>query len=351
MSRLAVVVLNYNDYENTSAQVERIIGYSAIEYIIVVDNCSSDDSAERLSKRLGEWNSCEGSMENGGWEQGERCASSSNFASRVRIIRAERNGGYGYGNNLGMSCAEKLKMTHVLIANPDTEFSEELLYKMLEGFKIYGSCDSMSANYKNIGRLGAVSAMMRDGIGQQRTAWPLRGFMGELLNSGPICRRIFSGILNYPDSFFINAGNTGDGLRVLEVGAVHGSLLMLSIEAFKLSKGYDEEVFLYCEENILARRLKRSGFWIGIMPDYEYVHEGGGSTGKSYSGLLGRQKIRQRSERHYYGRYLNVGATGRALTIIFQAVVLMETLLLDVFTALFSQGRTAPDDKNFSMQL
>ena len=45
---VACVILNYNDANTTISLVKKIEKYESIDYIIVVDNCSTDDSLVKL---------------------------------------------------------------------------------------------------------------------------------------------------------------------------------------------------------------------------------------------------------------------------------------------------------------
>lgn len=74
-----MIVLNYNDAETTLKYVKHIVSYDLLNKIIIVDNCSTDDSWCRLLQ---------------------------SFASnKIDIVRTDHNGGYGYGNNFGLKCA------------------------------------------------------------------------------------------------------------------------------------------------------------------------------------------------------------------------------------------------------
>ena len=42
--RIGVVVLNYNDYDNTKHCVQHLQSLKSIGFIVVVDNASTDDS-------------------------------------------------------------------------------------------------------------------------------------------------------------------------------------------------------------------------------------------------------------------------------------------------------------------
>ena len=96
------VLLNYNDADTTIALVEEIHSFDLLKNVVVVDNCSTDDSWEklRLLCRL----------------------------DKVITLKTDRNGGYGYGNQYGVRYAhDVLGEKLVLIINPDVSFTEEEL--------------------------------------------------------------------------------------------------------------------------------------------------------------------------------------------------------------------------------
>ena len=88
----ACVIVNYNDADTTLSQIRRIRTFRNIDAVVVVDNCSTDDSVPRLKDAV---------------------------SGNLFLVVSERNGGYGAGNNLGVRYAsEILRAEHVLIANP-----------------------------------------------------------------------------------------------------------------------------------------------------------------------------------------------------------------------------------------
>ena len=50
MSTISIIILNYNDFETTNLMINKIKDYKVINHIIVVDNCSTDNSFKELSK-------------------------------------------------------------------------------------------------------------------------------------------------------------------------------------------------------------------------------------------------------------------------------------------------------------
>lgn len=294
--KLAAVILNYNNANETIEAAKRLKNYSVIDAVIIVDNASPDNGYEAIERFAENMNR---SFE-------EETCEEDNF-HRFIAVRAEKNGGYGAGNNLGVRYAyEVLGAEYVIIANPDVCFSEECAWRLVEAL----SQDDEAA---------VASALMEDGKGGlQQTAWRLRGWAGELLNSGPVSRRIFRRLINYSEGFF-------EGRSICEVGAVHGSLLCIDADKFLGCGGYDENIFLYCEENVLGCKMRAAGYKTLLLTDISYRHEGSTSVKKSLENMTAREKIRQRSERYYYKNYLKAGPFKMAVTAVFQAVVLLET--------------------------
>lgn len=338
--RRACVILNYNDADRTCAQAERIRAYAALDAVVIVDNASTDDSAARFRALLGVQ---EMERVDGVWREKrntpeavacsddeagavDKCAQAEPVDKRtfcghvdksapeqkpVYLLVADVNRGYGAGNNLGAAFAmEALGAEQFVIANPDTCFDERCIRTMARVFARHAD-------------VGAVSVQMHDSQnGLQQTAWPLRGFWGELANSGPLLRRLFRTKINYPKTYFA-------GRRAVAVGALHGSMLMLSAKAFLAAGGYDEQVFLYCEENILGQRLKNAGYRSVLVLGEQYEHENSGSISKTYQSMLPKQRLRQQSEYYYYVHYLHIGKGKRLLTKVFHRLVRLEVYVAE----------------------
>ena len=304
--KVAAVLLNYNDADSTLDAVRRISGYDSIDTVIVVDNASTDGSAERIRLRLREMNR-ELMKQDEDDEDDE--------FHRYMLVESEINGGYGAGNNLGVRYAYEIAGAElVLIANPDAVFSEKLVEDMAACFER----DTDTAV------VGALMAGKGDRVRYQdclRSAWPLRSVMGELLNSGPLCRRLFRKRLNYDASKFL-------GHNYVDVDVVHGSLLMVDADRFMACEGFDEDMFLYCEENVLAWKMRENGYRTELVLNESYQHAGSGSITRNGYQAVQRQKQRQKSERFYYRTYLGASSAVMAFVRLFQRVVLLETWVM-----------------------
>ena len=282
--KINCVILNYNDASTVLELVNEIGGYQALERIVIVDNASNDDSWERLQALKSQY-------------------------VHVDLLRAEKNGGYGAGNNLGVRYAVNVnKADFVLIANPDVKFSEACV-RRLKGI------------LERHSELAVATALMEDQtFGEVKNGWKIHGFWGELFAMGPISRRLFGRFLNYPESYF-------EGKKAVYVDAVHGSMLMVDGKKFLEAGGYDEGIFLYQEETVLASRLKKAGYRSLLVLDQKYRHEHSVSIKKSFKSQMDRQKLRHTSVLYYMKHYLDIGPVKEAIAKLWFAGILLEIMV------------------------
>lgn len=295
--KVSCVILNYNDSETAVRQARRIYGYESLNYVVVVDNHSTDNSWEALLQLKEE-------------------------SSKIILLKARENGGYGAGNNLGIRYSyEELKADYVLIANPDTVFTNTCVKNLTE----------VLTKHKNV---AAVAPRMIDPVfGKQLNGWKLTGFWGSLIKTGPVLKRtlgrLLTGYLDYSEKYF-------KGRKAVYTDAVHGSLLMVDAEKMLGCGGYDEKVFLYNEEDILAWKFKEAGYGTVLLLCQTYRHEHSASISKSIKSIISRQKLRHESALYYYENYLRIGFIKRGFAKMFFAAILMEIYLDDMVKKLWA---------------
>lgn len=283
---ISCIILNYNDPETTISLVNSIVNYKILDSIVIVDNCSTDDSVSRLQAVAG---------------------------GKVHLIITEKNGGYGYGNNQGIRYAHgKLHASHVLIANPDVRVTE-------------GCIQAMKDSFLTISRLGVAAAVTRDGTGEVAlSSWRINGLMGDLLDTGLITRRIFARWLNDRPERKADLKKE----RYVYVDAVLGSLFMADMDALLECGLYDEEVFLYYEEKILGFQLKKKGYGTVLLLNQSYVHLHSVSINKNVKSILKKQAILHKSKLHYYKNYLGINRFQECLVKAFLAFLMAEIWFL-----------------------
>lgn len=291
--RTSCVILNYNDAPTVKKLIQKIYNYTVFHAIILVDNCSTDDSlmqlqeiAEELNRKLNE--------------------KTTQKKEKIIVLSAKKNGGYGAGNNVGIRYSyQNLQMDYVVIANPDVDFSEQLIRRLLRMFACHPE-------------LGVAASCMRDPVfGKQKNGWPLFGFWRELARCGPLCRRIFKAILEYPEEYFNNK-------KAVYVDAVHGSLLMVDAQKMMECKGYDEGIFLYQEEAVLGCRMKNAGYRSALLLTDSYHHLHSTSISHTYQNAWDRQKLRNKSCMYYYQKYLKINFLEKFAATVFFTIIHLE---------------------------
>ena len=261
MSLVNCVIVNYNDFDKTAGLVRLIENYGCLHRIVVVDNASTDDSMDRLR-----------ALE----------------SQKVVILQADSNGGYGAGNNYGVRYSmRQTGADYVIIANPDVVFTEACVEKLARVLDRYPD-------------VGVSAAAMEDPqYGGKPSGWRLHGFVGELLNMGPVSRRIFRHLLEYPQAYFARQ-------PLVAVEVVHGSMLMVRGSAFEACGGYDEKMFLYQEEVVLGQRMRQAGYRTAMLTRTFYQHEHSASIGKTFQKQAARQQLRHDSTIYYFKQYLGI---------------------------------------------
>lgn len=223
--KCAMVILNYKDGERARKLAEKSSAYESIEKIVVVDNDSQDGSYEALREIA---------------------------SDKIEVIKAEKNGGFSAGNNVGAKyISENYNPEYIFFANTDTDFPEE---------NVIACMNVLQQNDD----LGLVSSRMLGPDGKEQNsiyeAQTYKTYIKSMfwLNRkreyNRFCRREYSN-------------------KVERVDIVRGSFMFFKMKALQEADFFDEHTFLYCEETIISERLKRAGYKIGLLTDVFYIHD------------------------------------------------------------------------------
>jgi len=124
-----IIILNYNRWKDTVDLLKSIMksNLSTIN-MVVVDNRSTDDSIDQITRYF---NSLDIKFSKIKYKDGD--FSNPEFAgSGITIICTDKNGGYGYGNNIGIKYAMKNNCDYILILNNDTIVNDGFLEPLIE---------------------------------------------------------------------------------------------------------------------------------------------------------------------------------------------------------------------------
>ena len=228
MNKAGLILLNYNQADETINCVKQLLSFELNIKIIVVDNKSPDGSYKKLSDDLQD-------IEN------------------VDLIQNSYNGGYGAGNNLGIKYAiKKYDIETIGIINPDVflprkEILTDLIYELYSEDKF-----------------SVIGASAIDGSGNYNSnysSWNLPTNK-ELIWNQCIFNKRYKKQQEYR---MIND-------RLAEVDCVAGCFFLIKTERFKEVGFFDENVFMYNEENILGIKLKKAGYQEVLALNHFYYH-------------------------------------------------------------------------------
>ena len=253
MSKVGIVILNYNDYETTDKYLNNIKNYKVLDKIIVVDNKSTDSSYEKLQK----YNN-----------------------NRIKVVETKENKGYAYGNNVGIKALDD-DIDYVIISNPDITVSEKTISRLKK---------DLDTN-KDI----SVIAPVIKELDYIKRGWRLPKYKDELLSNITYFHRKAEANLRYDDSKY--KGN------ITKVDVVSGCFFMIRKSVLNLIGNFDEGTFLYYEENIMGHKLDLVGKKTFIDNEAEVTHNLSVSVDKSFNSI-NKYKILKNSQKYYVKYFL-----------------------------------------------
>lgn len=251
---ITLLIVNYNNASQVVDYVDRVCGFPEINHILIIDNASTDDSLTFL----------------------ETISS-----SKVEVVSSGKNGGYGYGNNFGIRYAAEIYHSDiVLISNADVYY-EQALIQTLE-------------NYMRLKHVAVTAAVMTEPDGKNVYPWKVPSGWQYILDGVPILHR-FVKSSDYQHDFFTTQE------EAIEVECVPGSLLMVNVADFLEIDGYDEDIFLYCEETCLGYKLKSAQKKTVLLTSSSYVHD----HKRNSNQLLKQRKAIWDSRKIFIRKYYN----------------------------------------------
>ncbi len=243
---LSVIIVSYNvrDYLRQALKSVFEAAQEIRHEIIVVDNHSSDGSAEMAEKE---------------------------FPS-ARIIASDVNEGFSAACNRGINASSG---EYILILNPDTFMHPDALAKALLFMNSHPEA-------------GAAGAKMTDGNGRFLPE-SKRGFPSPLTSLFK-----FAGMGRlFPRSALFNGYYLGSmpAEEICRADILTGAFMMIRRKALEKTGLFDTRYFLYGEDIDMSWRIRKAGYYNYYLPDVQIIHYKGRSTMTDREGSL----------KHFYG--------------------------------------------------
>jgi len=273
---VSIIIVTRNSEKYIKSNIESIIEATKEinAEIVVIDNDSSDRTLDVIRENFPE----------------------------VKIFKCDKNNGFGYANNIGWRYS---KGNYLLFLNPDTIIDKDSLKNAIERMK----------KNREIGLLGA-KVYNSNGKLQIPCTTTLRGLWAEF------CVQFYLYRLFPNNNVFASYTRTYDKHDSFQyVDAVAGCFMFFRREAFEDINGFDENIFLYCEEEDIGYRLKKKGWKVCFDPKVKLTHYGGHIMGTRSSDLwlIISQDYVARKQHSYY-KYILIRLlriVGYLLRIIF----------------------------------
>jgi GT2 family glycosyltransferase len=229
--KIAIILLNFNSYQDTYECVESIIKTNESNYqIFIVDNASQDDSYYKLKKDFSD-------------------------SKVVSFLASKENLGFSGGCNIGIKEALHQNFDYVLLLNNDTIVTNHFLTEML----------SLAEYESNIGIVGGKTLFNDD----RKSVWDAGGF---------ICEKTYRGIRrreNYVDTY-----------RIGEVSFITCCLALVKAEVFDKIGLLPDAYFFGSEEWEFSLRTQRAGFKLMYTPKAVIYHKVGRSHDHTSAKML-----------------------------------------------------------------
>ncbi|MBQ7410862.1 MAG: glycosyltransferase family 2 protein [Clostridia bacterium] len=260
--KVAVIIVNYNDVDDTEKYVNTITKYDVINRIVVVDNQSTTLGTFETLKKL--------------------------ESEKVKVIQSEKNGGYDYGNNFGIRYLQKLneEYDYYIISNPDISVTEEAIKHCLEVAE-------------NDSKIAVIAPRMfnKDNNPIRRSSWKMRTFWLDVVHSTRVLEMIFYKILRNGEY-----SSKDYEKEILEVEAISGAFFVIKAKILNEIGLFDEDVFLFYEEDILAKMLSERKYKTISLNSEKFIHYESQTIGKTFNYY---KKMRQLfiSKMYYHKKY------------------------------------------------
>lgn len=125
-----------------------------------------------------------------------------------------------------------------------------------------------------------------------------------------------------------------------KVSKISGSCMFIDSEIFDLLEGFDENIFLYFEEDDLCRRANKRKYFSYVLPEINLIHKSG--TSVENLSLEGIKKLKELTLWHFIWSkyYFYKKEHGNLLSLIIFSPTLIRTLFRLAFYKIFKN-----DDK------
>ncbi len=257
--QLLIIILNYNDYSLTDTCVKGLRENEIKSDVLIVDNGSENESYKKLCDRY-------------------------LLDDTVTVIDSGKNGGYSFGNNAGLKYAERKNYKYYCIMNPDIQIKDkkyfDKLTEVLENTEKIAVISGLQVYDGQFGRYFFNYWKMPD----KKTAIYDHSFLDYFIKPSP-------GVLKVKNN-------------IAYTDVLSGCCFVIKADVFKKAGYFDENVFLFYEENILSCTLRKMGYREAVRIDAVFYHNHKKADYNNYPSMMKSKKIQINSRVYFYQNYV-----------------------------------------------
>jgi N-acetylglucosaminyl-diphospho-decaprenol L-rhamnosyltransferase len=236
---IAVVIVTYKSAQLTNACLRSLESERATSGLniraIVVDNASGDLPAIQPV------------VEQNGW------------SSWVTAVAAPMNGGFAYGNNLGVQLAYAAGVPdYIYLLNPDTEVRPGATSALVRFLEAHADVGIAGSSFEYLDGRDWPIAFRFPSVWSELSEGLQIGLIARLLRKWTVARRMTK--VTQPTDW------------------ICGASMMIRPAVFTAIGGFDENYFLYFEETDFCYRAGKAGLSTWYVPESRVMHIMGQST-------------------------------------------------------------------------
>jgi N-acetylglucosaminyl-diphospho-decaprenol L-rhamnosyltransferase len=236
---IAVVIVTYKCADMTIESLRSVAAErSAIGFpirAVVIDNASGD--APTIAEAI----------ESNGWH------------SWVTLVTAPKNGGFAYGNNLGIARAYEVRVpSYIYLLNPDAQVRSGAIASLTRFLEAHPEVGIAGSSFENL-----------DG-----SDWPIAFNFPSLMSE--VLQGMELGLLMRLFKRWTVAQHMTKTPQPIDW--ICGASMLIRPAVLESIGGMDENYFLYFEETDFCYRAKKAGFATWYVPESRVMHIRGQST-------------------------------------------------------------------------
>ena len=267
MNKISIVVLNWNNYQDTLECMNSLIEVNYENFnIVIVDNGSRNNSVSKIKKWLNV-----NKFKYIPKKSNSEFFYNTSLNIKIILIKNIKNYGFAKGNNIGIKFAlHYLRANSVVLLNNDTIVHSDFLLHLI----------NTSQEKKTIGIVGPKIYYYDNRKNKKEVIWSAgnkNNYFFPWLSSA-----------RGQGKFDVNQFKKG------EVDSISGCCMLIKKEIFKSIGYFDPKYFCYGEEDDLCLRTTRGGFDIYYSPKSVIWHKVARSSGGGFNKTVAFYKIRNK---------------------------------------------------------